>query len=764
MRVIYNIARTELQLLFYSPVAWLILVAFSIQAGILFTNNIVGLAEAQEMGRVVSGMTGSIFANSFGGVFVAVQSYLYMYIPLLTMSLISRELSSKSIQLLYSSPITNYQIIMGKFLSMMIYGLIVMGILFLMVVCSWSVVKDFNIGMILVGLLGLYLLLCAYAVIGIFMSSLTSYQIVAAIGTFAVLMLLNMIGRWWQEYDIIRDITYWLAISGRSGQFIRGLVCSEDVLYFVIVICLFLALTIIRLNAIRQKIPFAVTLGKNVGVIFIVCFLGYITSLPIMKVYYDATTTKVNTLTPNSQELIAQLEGGLTITTYVNALENGASVYASYLFLKPDMDRFEQYLRFKPEIKLEYVYYYDTTKNSRWDTKFAGKTLHEKFLGVCEICEMDSNRFIGPEEIRKRVDLSEEGNTFVRQIVRENGEKTWLRIYNDMLRYPSEREISAAFKRMLMKLPKVGMLQGHGERDFRTSREHGYSLFANDKHFRQSLMNQGFDVEEVRLDTFIRQDIDVLVIADMRKWLTPQEEIYLQQYIDRGGNLFILGEPDRREIMAPLFAQFGFKMTPGVLVKPDPNNPADLIMANATQEAVNISYEFDYKRILWLTFPSVAGLEQIENKGYTVTPLFHTSEYAWNELETKDFVFDTVRLNPEIGEKKQMYNTVVALSRSVDGKEQKIILSGDADCISNGGFGQRVIGYPAPTNYTLIMGSFFWFSNNEVPIDVRRPPLPDNKIYIGKEGASAISWMFKIILPALLALLGIFIWIRRKAR
>ena len=67
---------------------------------------------------------------------------------------------------------------------------------------------------------------------------------------------------------------------------------------------------------------------------------------------------------------------------------------------------------------------------------------------VCKIYGLDSNKFMGPEEIRKIIDLSGENNTFVRQIVRDNGEKAWLRIYNDMQRFPSEKEISAAFKRM----------------------------------------------------------------------------------------------------------------------------------------------------------------------------------------------------------------------------------------------------------------------------------------------------------------------------
>ena len=766
-KMIYNIARTELQMLFYSPVAWLILVVFGVQSGMLFADKLTGLLSSQEMGYNIEGSTITIFASRWGGVFTTMQNYLYFYIPLLTMSLVSKELSSGSIRLLYSSPITNTQIIVGKFFSMMIYGLIMIGILFLITLCSWAVVKDFDLPMVLVGLLGLYLLICSYAAIGIFMSSLTSYQIVAAIGTFAVLMVLSMIGGWWQDYDFIRDVTYWLSMPGRSGKFIAGLICSEDVLYFVIVVCLFLALTIIRLNSVRQKIRFVITLGRNIGVIFLACFLGYVSALPTMKVYHDATATKSNTLTPNSQDIVAKLDGGITITTYINALDPGASWYAAPHFLKPDMARFEKYLRFKPDMKLKYVYYYDTTSNPMLDKRFPNATLREKMVEVCKIYGLDSNKFMGPEEIRKIIDLSGENNTFVRQIVRDNGEKAWLRIYNDIQRFPSEKEISAAFKRMVMDLPKVGFVEGHGERSYSGGKDRDYSAFANDKGFRYALENQGFDVTRVSMDQQVPEDINIIVISDMREWFTPEQEANLQQYIDRGGNLFILGEPKRRDVMNNLFAKFGYEMTTGVLVKRDTNLQADVILSYPTKEAADsIAYDFGFmrRRRMVITTPSTAGLEQIADKGYTVTNMFTTDTIGvWNELETTDFIDDTVCLNPAIGEVEKIYNTVVALSRKVGNKEQKIILTGDADCISNGEFGRRVPTARA-SNFSLITGGFFWMSDNEVPIDVRRPALPDNKVYVEKTGSKVIKWSFMIVLPLLLAGIGIFLWIRRKGR
>ncbi len=767
LKMIRNIARTELQMLFYSPIAWLILIVFTIQAGVLFSEQFSRMVSNQAMGYNISGSSLYIFAYPWGGVLTGIQGYLYYYIPLLTMSLVSRELSTGSIKLLYSSPITNIQIIVGKFASVMVYGIVMMSILLLLWVVGFTTIKHFDWPAVLTGILGLYLLVCAYGAIGIFMSSLTSYQIVAAIGTFAVLMVLNMVGGWWQDYDLVRDITYWLSIKGRSGTFIQGLICSEDILYFLILVALFLALTVIRLNAVRQKVRLSITLGRNFVVILFACLLGYFSSLPSLKVYYDSTETKQNTLTPNSQEVVSKLDGKLTITTYINMLDQGASWYAAGHFLKPDMNRFEKYLRFKPDMKLKYVYYYDTTYNPQLDKRYPDLNLREKMVELCKIYGIDSNKFKTPEEIRSIIDLSGEGNTFVRQIVRENGEKAWLRIYNDMQKFPSEREITAAFKRMVMRLPVVGFLTGHGERGFISNKDRDYSLFANDKKFRYSLTNQGFDVEYVSLDKEIPEYINILVIAESKDKFSASENEYLQRYIDRGGNLLVLGEPKRRDEMNPLFAKFGFELMEGQLVKQDTNLQADVVLSYPTEEADSIAYDFAWMRRYEyvIVTEGVCGLRQIEDKGYNVIELFRSDTTgSWNELETVDFIDDTVCLNPLVGEIERSYPTLVALTRQVGDREQRIILSGDADCISNSGLMGKKAGIQS-SNYTFIMGGFFWLSNNEAPIDVRRPRPSDNKIYITtSSGVSVVKWSLVLVLPLLLLGGGVFTWIRRKGR
>lgn len=112
MRNIYDIARAELQSLFYSPIAWLILIIFTFQSAGIFGGHLAGMVMGKELGYSLSDLTYKLFVDQWsGGIFPVIQGYLYLYIPLLTMGVMSRELSSGSIKLLYSSPVTNRQII-----------------------------------------------------------------------------------------------------------------------------------------------------------------------------------------------------------------------------------------------------------------------------------------------------------------------------------------------------------------------------------------------------------------------------------------------------------------------------------------------------------------------------------------------------------------------------------------------------------------------------------------------------------------------------
>lgn len=770
MKQTIRIARTELQLLFYSPIAWLILIVFTIQAGIVFSGVLEGMVQFKEMGYKLDGVTLKLYTDPWGGFYTRLLGYLYFYIPLLTMGMMSRELSSGSIKLLYSSPISDAQIIFGKFMSIAAYALLMTGIVFIFTLYGAFVVDKFDFPATIPGLLGIFLLICAYGAVGLFMSSLTSYQVVAAMGTFAVFAVLNYTSQLWQDIAFVRDIMFWLSIGGRTHEFIGGIISSEDVIYFITVIGLFLGLCIYRFRAIRQKTRATLSLGRYALVIGAAVTIGYLSSRPVLMFYYDATRTKLRTLTKASQEIVSKADGGLTITTYANALDEDRWLWMGMPRAElDDMRRFREYIRFKPEIKMNYVRYFARGNNEKsLNQRFPRLNDRQRMAKVAQTYGVDSALFLPVSELGKiKGTLEAENFRHLKVLERENGQQSVLRVFDDAMGFPSEAEISAAIKRLVVTLPKVGFVGGHGERDCIKEGDRDYNKFARENTFRYSLINQGFDFEQLTLDKEIPAHLSILVIADVKTAFPELHLENLKKYIARGGNLLIAAEPKRQEAMNPITELFGVKLMEGRLVKPDKEFQADLLFTNPTQEASDLADAFDMirKNKQVVVMPSAVGLQynNAAASGYTAKPLFVTdSTGAWNELETVDFVDDSTVFNPAAGETAaENIATALALSRKLGDKEQKLVILGDADCISNGELGHYRKDVPA-ANFLLIAGSFNWLSNYDAPVDVRRPPFTDNDIHIGKKGFKISKIVFTGILPAVMLVGYLVIWFRRR--
>lgn len=762
MKVIFKIARTELQKLFYSPVAWLILVIFAFQVAMAFTSIYEQMVRQVSLGWGLYAVTSRTFAGMFG-LFSNVQQYLYLYIPLLTMGVMSREYGNGGIKLLYSSPLTNRQIILGKYVSLMFFGLALMAILGVFCLYAVFTIDNIDLPLMLCGMLGLYLLICAYAAIGLFMSSLTSYTVVAAMGTLAILAVLNYVKDVGQEIEFVRDITYWLAISGRANTFVNGLITSEDLLYFLVVTGMFLSFTVLKLYTGRQRSSWIMNFGRYALVFIVSMLIGYFSAKPKLMGYIDVTRNKTNTLTKSSQAVVSKLTDGLTITTYTNMLEEN-----HYLALpqnyKYDVDQFKHYLRFKPDIKMKYKFYYHKAENEHLDKQYP--TLNDQ-QRMDTLRKIQNFKFpiLPYSDIAKEVNLEPELFRFVRLLERENGQKTFLRIFDDPYRMPSEAEISAAFKRLVMKLPVVGFLTGHGERESNNGYDRGYKMFAQEKTFRYALINQGFDFADVTLSQPVPASIKILVIAEVKKALTDDEKKNLSAFVNSGGNLLIAGEPGRQAFMDPITAELGVKFKPGVLLKPSKKFQSELLMLKPTEEATKFSYYFESmkRREMVLTMPTGGALEIDSSKGFKVVTLFRTdSTGSWNETETTNFADDSATFNPAT-ELMQSYPTVVALSRRINGKEQKIVVVGDADWLSNGELSMSRKDAKAG-NFSLINGSFWWMSDEEVPIDMRRDPAKDKSLAVGEKGWAISNIFLKWVYPALLAMAGVFVWIRRRGR
>ena len=755
MRMIFRIARKELELLFYSPMAWLLLLCFLVQTGIMFSGIYSHLLlNVEQYGRTT--MASNLVFFGERGMWFTIVNMLSLYIPLLTMGIVGKEFTSGSIKLLYSSPVKNSQIILGKYVALVVFAFILVGTSLIHVIYAWCTIEGFEWGWVLTGWLGVFLLVCTYMAVGLFISSLASYQLVAALCTFLVLAGLGMIGNVGQHYDWIREITHWLGISKRVYPFIAGILCSEDLIYFPVISAMFLTFAIIRLHAVRQHLSFYSTALKNLGVVCVVCLVAIVTSQPMFKWYKDTTKTQRNTLLPVSQDIVKQLDGGLSITAYVNVI---APFYGDIRypgFILEQRDIFEQYTRFKPEIKLNTVYYYAELEEERKRGAYDKKSAWELAKEVCARDGLDSTKLLDKVGIDKIVDLSGEDYRIVWQIKRENGDAEWLRyFYYGGSRIPREGEITMALKRLVKDMPKIAFVTGQAERSIMDESVIGYSSVGNDKKSRVSLWNQGFDIEEVTLEQPIREDISLLVMAEPRRELTLIEQQNLKSYIDRGGDMLLLVEPEYKEATNPWTRELlGIEVTP--LVVQDRVIEPQILVATTTESAQNVLYRLSKA----ICIPGGGGIEVVEKKGFEVFPIAICE--GWTELETVDFVDDTVRFNPEIGEINKQFDVILGLHRKIENKEQRIVIVGDADCISNNE--NKIRRNNGTYNGGLIISLCNWLSDGEAPINVNRPVSPEQNVNVTEKSYQFMKVLFVYILPLLVLGMYVFLWLRRRCR
>lgn len=767
MKTTLRIAKLELSTLFYSPIAWFLAIVFLFQCGLTYTNNIQNFLISQNIGGENLDYLEYITVLTFGpyaGMFGIIISKIYLYLPLLTMGLISREISSGTIKLLYSSPVKVRQIVLGKFFAMMAYNLLLTGILAIYAITGIFNIHSADWGVLASGLLGIFLLLCAYAAIGLFMSSLTSYQIVAAISTLVVFAALDYIGQIWQDIDFVRSLTYFLSISGRTNHMLVGLIETKDVLYFVVIAAMFLAFSIIKLQSGRATKPFVIVAGHYIAVFFLALLIGYISGIPGFIGYFDATRDKIKTLTPNTQKVMEQIgDEPLEVTSYINILDQ------RYWYGKPDqrnldLDRWAPYLRFKPNIKLNYVYYYAAPlgSGSNFINYYRGKTIKQIAQQFADSYKVDLSDYKSSEELAKTINLVPEQNRYVMQL-KFKGKTTFLRLFNDNLVFPTEAETTAALKRLTVQLPKIAFLSGEYERSIDKLGPRDYGAIATDITFRNALINQGFDTEMISLGSQdIPKDITALVIGDPRAAFSSVVLAKIQKYITGGGNLLIAGEPDKKDVLSPILAPLGVQMTDGRLLQTSKDYPLSMVESLLTPAARDLSGDLKkpFRDSVGVNMPGVSGLSYNVNGAYKVTPMLMTDKKnTWNKKGAVVLDSAAIGYSPADGDDHRSVSPLLALTRNVNGKEQRIIVAGDADFLTTAAFTRD-----KNTNFVFITQLFRWFTYGQFPIDASRPDSKDNRVNLTNPGLTALRVTFLGMLPGLLLIFGAVFLIRRKRK
>lgn len=251
MRLIFTIAARELKTLFLSPLAWSILGLLQFILAYLFLTQVDAYAMLQPRLAALEtapGITDLVVTPLYGSAAIV----LLLIIPLLTMRLVSEERRSKTLPLLISAPVSNHEIILGKYLGVVTL-LLIMVLMISVMPLSLLAGGELDCGKLFANILALTLVLASFAAIGLYLSCVASHPTIAAIGSFSALLLLWILDWTSGLHPGYNAILEYLSMLSHFQNLQSGLIASRDLCYFLLFSATFLLLSIHRLDYERLQ-------------------------------------------------------------------------------------------------------------------------------------------------------------------------------------------------------------------------------------------------------------------------------------------------------------------------------------------------------------------------------------------------------------------------------------------------------------------------------------------------------------------------------
>ncbi len=257
MRKIFVLAKKEFVSCFHSWLGFLLGIFFFLLAGLFFALLVLSYIKismsSEQLGSAATlGISQTHFI--FGSFFLNFSILLVFLVPLLSMRSFAEEKRQETLELLFTYPLSDFEIVAGKFLGLVwVFELLVVPVLGYVAVFRW-IGGDFDWGPVLLGFLGFWLLGNAYLAAGLFVSTLTKSQVVSALGTFGLLVIFWILdwvakindGMLAKLFSEISPLTHY-------RNFTMGILDLNDVVYFCFFFAFFIFLSLRSIEARNWK-------------------------------------------------------------------------------------------------------------------------------------------------------------------------------------------------------------------------------------------------------------------------------------------------------------------------------------------------------------------------------------------------------------------------------------------------------------------------------------------------------------------------------
>jgi ABC-type uncharacterized transport system involved in gliding motility auxiliary subunit len=438
--------------------------------------------------------------------------------------------------------------------------------------------------------------------------------------------------------------------------------------------------------------------------LFVVLFLGFLGVSAWLSQHYtirfDLSSNQRNSLSPETARLLAGIDNTLEITLFVSPVNNSKALLETL---------FERYQQMQPNIQFRSL----------------NPDFHPELLREFDV------RYDG------EVVFSYQGGS-------------------EKVSQVSEASVTNAIQRLMRQGDRwLVFLEGHGERNPYREANHDYSLLAND------LASQGYNIEALNLtrSDSIPNNTNVLVLASPRTELLPGEVEILRSFIERGGNLLWLADPEQTlQGLEILLDQFAIEFLPGIVVDPKSQlmglDRSDFTLIGEYPRHP-VTQNLDSLSI----FPQAQALEFHGEDSWQQQVFLNSDKRSWNETgEIEGDLLNGDNPDESAGPLK-IGLTLTRSHHNADNElvDQRIAIVGDADFLAN-----RYLGNGS--NRDIGLNLINWLSHDDRLISISPRPAPDTRLELSQVEQLTIAILFLLALPLGLTGCGLRIWMLRRKR
>lgn len=657
----------------------------------------------------------------------ALSSIVFLFlisVPVLTMRILAEERHQKTDQLILTAPVSVGGIVIGKFLALATVFAIPTAVIctYPLILSLWGTI---SFGESYLAILGFFLYGLACIAIGVFVSSLTESQVIAAVITFGILFLgyvmsglCNMIS---QTGNLLTKFLSAFDMVNRFERFLNGSLQLTGILYFLSVIALFLVFTVQSVQKRRYQVS-SKALGMGVyssGVILIsaailVLVNFFAAELPSKYTVFDVTADRLYSLTDETRKMISELEEDVNI--YVLAREAQADATLDTTL--------KNYADLSSRIKISYV---DPAVNPKFFTKYTDENITSNSVIV---------------ESGKRSKVINYNNIY-------QSEFDYATYSSTVTGYDGEGQITSAIAYVTTdEMPNLYMLEGHGELSF-------------ESEFTAAIEKANIDYETINLLQYdaVPDDAQCVLLYAPTQDLSDDDTEKLLAYMEKGGDVIFISTYTGKELpnFNRLLDFYGIQVTDGLVIEADNRHyyqdPFYLFPEITYDEiTANVMGGGSYVFIPYAQGITATGKEDVETTGFLVTS---EKSYARSDIEAggeyakKDGDLDGpfyvgVKCEKTLGEEET--STAVIYS-------SEYLFTENADEIVSG------------TNLKLFagtLGSLMPQSGSRVSIPVKSYEI--SYLAIPQSNMALLALTTVVIIPFGVLIAGFIVWFRRRRK